>query len=94
MLFTWDTHNLCIVFRQWHVRGTFSLLVSLLAVVALGVGYEALRAGIRRYEVAMNKRMEAVPSKPEPPSTPNLPLSNPLLEDSPLRRFELLRGVR
>lgn len=70
MLFTWDTNNLCIVFRQWHVRGTVSLLVSLLAVVAIGVGYEALRAGIRRYEVAINRRIEAIPSDNVTETTP------------------------
>ena len=66
MLFTWDTQNLCIVFRQWHIRSTFGLIVSLLAVVALGAGYEALRAASRRYENIVNKRVEAIPSKPPP----------------------------
>jgi len=64
MLFTWDTRNLCIVFRQWHVRSTFGLVVSLLAVVALAAGYEALRAATRKYENIVNKRVEAQPSKP------------------------------
>merc|ERR1711988_1604594 len=31
MLFTWDTNNLCIVFSQWRVTGTFSLVISILA---------------------------------------------------------------
>ncbi|KAH8884423.1 Ctr-domain-containing protein [Thozetella sp. PMI_491] len=61
MLFTWNTENLCIVFRQWHVTSTLSLVVSLLAVLALSMGYEALREGIRRYEVTMNKRAETAP---------------------------------
>ena len=101
MLFTWDTNNLCIVFRQWHVRGTVSLLVSLLAVVAIGVGYEALRAGIRRYEVAINRRIEAIPSKPDPVplSAPaqTSPVQNPIppfFKHSPLRGLESLRGAR
>ncbi|KAI1429903.1 Ctr copper transporter family-domain-containing protein [Xylaria sp. FL1777] len=51
MLFTWDTTNLCIVFRQWHVRGTASLVFSLLAIVAICAGYEALREGTRKYEL-------------------------------------------
>lgn len=50
MLFTWDTTNLCIVFRQWHVRGPGSLVLSLLAIVAITAGYEALRSVARRYE--------------------------------------------
>lgn len=63
MLFTWDTTNLCIVFNQWHIRTTAGLLFSLAAVVLIGMGYEALRAGTRRYEVVMNKRVESVPSE-------------------------------
>ncbi|KAF6838471.1 ctr copper transporter family protein [Colletotrichum musicola] len=62
MLFTWDTKNLCIVFRQWHVRSTGGLVISLLLVVALAAGYEALRAASRRYEQSVNKRVEALPS--------------------------------
>lgn len=61
MLFTWDTTNLCIVFKQWHIRSTAGLIVSLLAVIALGAGYEALREGCRRYEAAINRRTESAP---------------------------------
>ncbi|KAI0203733.1 Ctr copper transporter family-domain-containing protein [Astrocystis sublimbata] len=56
MLFTWDTTNLCIVFRQWHVTGTASLIFSLLAIVAICAGYEALREGTRRYEVWLSNK--------------------------------------
>ncbi|KAK4196899.1 Ctr copper transporter family-domain-containing protein [Triangularia verruculosa] len=65
MLFTWDTTNLCIVFRQWHISSPFTLLLSLLAIVALGAGYEALREGIRRYESAVTKRANSVPREIE-----------------------------
>ncbi|KAL1584259.1 hypothetical protein WHR41_06811 [Cladosporium halotolerans] len=50
MLFTWDTTNLCIVFPSWRVTGTFSLIWSLIAVIALTAGYEAIRDLSRRYE--------------------------------------------
>lgn len=63
MLFTWDTTNLCIVFRQWHVRSTTSLLFSLVAVILLAMGYEALRSLSRRYEQALDNRVRAAPSK-------------------------------
>jgi hypothetical protein len=63
MLFTWDTNNLCIVFRWWHIRSTPGLIISLLTVVALGAAYEALRAVSRRYETFVNKRQEELPSK-------------------------------
>lgn len=70
MLFTWNTENLCIVFRWWHIRSTFGLVASLLAVIALVAGYEALREGIRRYEAWANKRAETVPRKSNGPSLP------------------------
>ena len=63
MLFTWDTNNLCIVFRQWHIRSNLSLVVSLLLVVAIGAGYEALRATSRRYEASLTRRVETAPSE-------------------------------
>ncbi|KAI8710469.1 Copper transport protein [Fusarium sp. LHS14.1] len=62
MLFTWNTTNLCIVFRQWHIHSTASLVFSLLAVVLLGIGYEALRTLSRRYDTAASKHINALPS--------------------------------
>ncbi|KAI1280030.1 Ctr copper transporter family-domain-containing protein [Xylaria sp. FL0933] len=56
MLFTWDTTDLCIVFRQWHVKGSASLVFSLLAIVAICAGYEALREGTRKYESWLSNR--------------------------------------
>src|SRR5271169_890696 len=50
MLFTWDTQDLCVVFRWWHVRGPWSLLFTLLGVVALGISYEFLRHIARKYD--------------------------------------------
>lgn len=63
MLFTWDTKNLCIVFRQWHIRTTPGLIVSLIAIVLIGMGYEALRSVSRSYEAAAEKRLQTLPSK-------------------------------
>jgi copper transporter 1 len=69
MLFTWDTTNLCIIFKWWHVRSTLGLVASLLAVVALGVGFEAMRAVSRRYELAVERRVAGAPSpRNEPPA--------------------------
>ena len=50
MLFTWDTTDLCVVFRWWHVRGPWSLLFTLLGVVGLGMSYELLRHIARKYD--------------------------------------------
>ncbi|KAK8874090.1 Ctr copper transporter family-domain-containing protein [Apiospora arundinis] len=73
MLFTWDTNNLCIVFKQWHVRGNISLMFSLLAVVLFCVGYEWLRGFIRKYETEAAQKAEAVPTgEPVTESTPFL----------------------
>lgn len=76
MLFTWDTNNLCIVFRQWHIRSTASLVFSLAAVVLLAVGYEGLRALSRRYELAVARHVGSLPSmsSPSPLPPPNTPL--------------------
>lgn len=58
MLFTWDTKDLCIVFHDWHVTGTGSLIVSLLAIILLTAGYEAVREMSRRYEAYASKVLE------------------------------------
>jgi hypothetical protein len=84
MLFTWDSKNLCIIFKSWHVRGTASLIFSLLAIVAICIGYEALREATRRYETWVNKRQETAPrefllfSKPVFPQTHIAPFALPI----------------
>ena len=50
MLFTWSTKDLCIVFHGWHITNTASLVFSVLAIVALTAGYEAVREISRRYD--------------------------------------------
>ncbi|KAI1504375.1 CTR2 short splice variant [Biscogniauxia marginata] len=61
MLFNWDTTDLCIIFRSWHVRGPASLIFSLLAIVAICAGYEALREATRRYEAWVSETQDAAP---------------------------------
>lgn len=63
MLFTWDTEDLCVVFRQWHVTGTLSLIWTLLGIVLLTAGYEAVREASRRYEAHSSaKRGDDIPN--------------------------------
>ena len=62
MLFTWDTTDLCIIFRQWHVSSTFTLLVSLVGVAVLTAGYELVREMTRRYEASSTEYMNSLPS--------------------------------
>lgn len=57
MLFTWSTKNLCIVFPQWRVTGTFSLFVSLVVIVLLTAGYEGVRHATRVYEARQKQRL-------------------------------------
>lgn len=64
MLFTWDTTNLCIVFPQWRVYSTISLLLSLLGVIILTAGYEFVREMSRRYEASSAEYVNKLPSKP------------------------------
>jgi copper transporter 1 len=61
MLFTWDTTDLCIIFRQWHISSTFSLIASLLGVVILTAGYELVREISRRYEASSAEYMNNLP---------------------------------
>ncbi|KAK7543512.1 Ctr copper transporter family protein [Phyllosticta citricarpa] len=68
MLFTWDTTDLCIVFRGWHVTGTLSLLLSLVAVALLCAGYEGVRDISRRYELSVAARQKV---KDEGPGLPD-----------------------
>jgi len=59
MLFTWSSKDLCIIFRQWRVTGTFSLILSLVAIVLLTAGYECIREISRRYEQQHSAEMAA-----------------------------------
>jgi hypothetical protein len=63
MLFTWDTQNLCIVFKSWRVTSTMSLLWSLLGVMLLTAGYELIREISRRYEAKVQREIDDMPSK-------------------------------
>lgn len=67
MLFTWDTTNLCIVFPSWRVTGTISLILSLVAVIALTAGYEAIRELSRRYEDQQAQKIQNAPRMYLPP---------------------------
>lgn len=75
MLFTWSTQDLCIVFRGWHVHDTFSLIWTLLAIIALTAGYEGVRELSRRYETETAIRLEEMPRKSSFTPTLQLPPS-------------------
>ncbi|KAI0482431.1 Ctr copper transporter family protein [Xylariaceae sp. FL0804] len=61
MLFTWDTTNLCIVFRSWRIDGPLSLAITLVAIVAITAGYEALREFTRWYDAQVARRQDIAP---------------------------------
>lgn len=63
MLFTWDTNNLCIVFKSWRVTSTMSLIWSLVGVMLLTAGYELVRELSRRYEAKVQREIDDMPSK-------------------------------
>jgi copper transporter 1 len=62
MLFTWSTHNMCIIFPEWRVQGTGSLIASLFAIILLCAGYEAVRSFTRLYEASHTQRLKAFSS--------------------------------
>lgn len=74
MLFTWDTTNLCIIFRWWHISSTLTLLISLAAVAVLTAGYELVRELSRRYELSSAEYMNSLPSESLCPFRPVLSL--------------------
>lgn len=63
MLFTWDTTNLCIIFRWWHITSTFTLLISLVAIAVLTAGYEVVREVSRKYESSSAEYANSLPSE-------------------------------
>lgn len=83
MLFNWDTTNLCIVFRSWHIRGTPSFLLSMLAIAMLVAGYEALRAYTSAYSARAARDLESLPSMSNPSSVFTSPVR--------ISRYEVLR---
>jgi len=72
MHFTWETSNLCIIFSSWHIRTTVGLIFSLIAVVLLTAGYEALREASRRYECYAERQIEDLPNGDDTERTPLL----------------------
>lgn len=70
MLLNWDTKNVCIVSSQWHIRSTLGLILSLFGVIVIAAGYEALRAASRKYELAVEKRVDTAPSESSLPLPP------------------------
>lgn len=65
MLFNVDYHNLCIIFPSWHIRSLGGFLFSLLAIVALGAGYEAVREISRRVEMGVGNSVKLTDRSPE-----------------------------
>ncbi|KAK3337438.1 Ctr copper transporter family-domain-containing protein [Cercophora scortea] len=91
MLFTWNTKNLCIVFRQWQITSPLSLVISLLAIVALVAGYEALREGIRVFEARTSKRVETAPLDGPPSGEESVTESTPFLWSTGQNRVQVTR---
>jgi len=63
MLFTWDTTDLCVIFRWWHIHSTFTLLLSLVGVALLTAGYEGVREISRRYEISSAEYANTLPRR-------------------------------
>jgi copper transporter 1 len=62
MLFTWSSKNVCIIFPEWRITGTGSLIASLLAIILLTAAYEAVRSFTRIYEANHTQRLRAYSS--------------------------------
>jgi copper transporter 1 len=53
---------MCIIFPEWRVQGTGSLIASLFAIILLCAGYEAVRSFTRLYEASHTQRLKAFSS--------------------------------
>lgn len=62
MLFTWDWHNSCVVFKWWHVRSPLSFIFSLIAIVLVSMGYEWLKTIGKDNSAAISGPLRPVPS--------------------------------
>lgn len=62
MIFTWDSTDLCVVFDWWHVRNTFDLVLTLIAIACLSAGYEYLRYRIRIIDAEIANNADVVPT--------------------------------
>lgn len=58
MVFTWDWQDMCVVFRWWHVQTFGGLLLSLIAIVALGAGYEYVKREAEKYDYKCRMRSQ------------------------------------
>lgn len=59
MYMLWNTNivDTCVVFAEWHVRSTTGFILSLLAVAAIGIGYEWLREMQRKSDLYIATRI-------------------------------------
>lgn len=63
MLFTWDWRNTCVVFKWWHVKTPLGFVATLVAIVAVSMGYEWLKT------LAVESASPASgPLRPNPPN--------------------------
>ncbi|KAK9471629.1 Ctr copper transporter [Dipodascopsis tothii] len=73
MLFTWNTHNACVVFQWWRVRNAATLALTILGIIGLGLGYEFIREFTRRFERMLEARQQ-LKSQPSLMADEHLPL--------------------
>lgn len=50
MIFTWDWENTCIIYKWWHVKSLTDFVLSFIAIVILGMGYEFTKFFFTRWE--------------------------------------------
>ncbi|KAI5960161.1 CTR2 [Candida pseudojiufengensis] len=54
MLFTWDWHNVCIVYKWWHIKTFPGFVISLIAVAVISSFYELLKKWFSHWERTSN----------------------------------------
>ncbi|CCD24003.1 low-affinity Cu transporter NDAI_0C03430 [Naumovozyma dairenensis CBS 421] len=56
MLFSWSYKNTCVVFKWWHIRSFFGLIISCLSIMTLSYLYEYFKYRLNSYEENELKR--------------------------------------
>ncbi|ODV66530.1 Ctr-domain-containing protein [Hyphopichia burtonii NRRL Y-1933] len=51
MIFTWNWKNTCIIYEWWHIKTFTQFVISFVAVVLLGMGYEFTKNLFNRWQV-------------------------------------------
>ncbi|ORX34636.1 Ctr copper transporter family-domain-containing protein [Kockovaella imperatae] len=57
MLWNSDIENVCVVFSSWHIKSSFTMFLSCMAIIVISVGYASLNKYIHSYDKILAYRL-------------------------------------